>query len=87
MDQRQSNTKGRIFSSAITFDWLTYLENRKEPAQEYTKTYILKKISFIDYVKTKMSWTNARPCHFRASLTSLIFKKYNINKYGKITLH
>ena len=73
MDRLQSNRKGRLFSSAITFDWLTYLENGKEPAQEDTKTYILKKISFIDYVKTKMWWTNARPCHFRASLTSLIY--------------
>ena len=43
MNQRQSNTKGRIFSLAITFDWLSYLENRKEPAQEDIKTYILKK--------------------------------------------
>ena len=40
-----------LFASAITCDWLTYLENGKEPAQEDTKTYILKKISFIDYVK------------------------------------
>ena len=65
-----------LFASAISFDRLTYLENGKEPAQEDTKTYIIKNISFIDYVMTKMSWTNARPCHFRASLTSLILKIY-----------
>ena len=59
MDERQSNTKCRLFASAITFDWLTYLENGKEPTQEDTKTYILKNISFIDYVKTKMWWANA----------------------------
>ena len=61
-----------LFASATTFDWLTYLENGKELAQEDTKTYIPKKLSFIDYVKTKMSWTNARLCHFRVTLTSLI---------------
>ena len=30
MDYRQSNTKARLFASTITFDWLTYLENRKK---------------------------------------------------------
>ena len=72
MDSRQSNTKGRLFVSAITFDWLTYLEIGIEPAQKDTKAYILKKILFIDYVKTKMWWTSTRTCHFRVSLTSLI---------------
>ena len=43
MDQRQSNTKGRLFASVIAFDWLTYLEKGKEPAQEDKKTYLLKK--------------------------------------------
>ena len=42
MDKHQSNTKGRLFASAITFDWLAFLENGKEPAQEDTKNYILK---------------------------------------------
>ena len=42
MDERQSNTKGRLFALPITFDWLTYFENRNEHAQEDTKTYILK---------------------------------------------
>ena len=44
MDKHQSNTKCRLFSLAITFDWLTYLENEKEHTQEDTKTYILKNI-------------------------------------------
>ena len=64
--------KHRPWILAITFDWLTYLENGKEPAQEDTKTYIQKKYHSLTMLRLRCGGPTLDLFHFRASLTALI---------------